>query len=122
MHRRTTRLAGLALALALGLTGCTAGSDDDPGADPVASPAPTAEPVIPSEGSAGAAGAVDWARYDPSTQPRIDALAAQGDCTGLHAEFDQALAADASTREATDSGTEDLLSYIDDRLREAGCE
>jgi hypothetical protein len=69
----------------------------------------------------GTSGGVDWANYDQSVRPRIDALAAAKDCAGLQNEFDTADANDAAQRSRTGDGNADLLDYIDQQLRDAGC-
>lgn len=62
-----------------------------------------------------------WDDYDPSVKVRIDDLEIGRDCVGLQAEFDTAYENDASTRERTGHGNADLMIYIDEALRAAGC-
>jgi len=91
MRRLTTTFA-LGLVAALVLTGC-------------------------GGGNAG----VDWSNYDSSVKARIDALEASADCTGLQDEFDTADANNAVQRERTGTGNNELMSYIDGLMRDAGC-
>ena len=70
-------------------------------------------------GSAG--GGVDWSNYAPSVRTRIDSLAATRDCSGLQREFDLADANDRAQRSRTGTGNADLMRYIDNELRGAGC-
>jgi hypothetical protein len=64
---------------------------------------------------------VDWAKYSPSVQGRINRLADEKDCSGLQDEFDTADVNDAATRSRTGEGNADLLAYIDYMLEKAGC-
>ena len=64
---------------------------------------------------------VDWSKYGDGLQERIDSLAAAADCSALQSEFDTAFDNDELTRERTGSGNADLMAYIDDKLRAAGC-
>lgn len=63
---------------------------------------------------------VPWEDY-PSVQSRIDGLAAAKDCAGLQAEFDTADANNAATEQRTGHNNADLMGYIDEALRSAGC-
>ncbi|QNN54598.1 hypothetical protein [Nocardioides mesophilus] len=54
---------------------------------------------------------VDWGEYASDVQDRIDGLANSADCAGLQTQFDNADA----------NGSVDLMSYIDVKLRDAGC-
>lgn len=60
-------------------------------------------------------------RYVADVVERIDVYASRGDCDALQEEFDAAEALDAAERDRTGEGTADLLAYIDDRMRKAGC-
>lgn len=64
---------------------------------------------------------VPWEDYSPTVRTRIDALASAKDCAGLQAEFDIADANNAATRERTGHNNADLMSYIDKKMRKAGC-
>lgn len=64
---------------------------------------------------------VPWGDYGADVQSRIDALAAVEDCAGLQAEFDAASANDTATRNRTGHGNLELMNYIDEWLRIAGC-
>jgi hypothetical protein len=64
---------------------------------------------------------VDWENYDSSVRIRIDRLASVGDCKGLQAEFDIAERNNAAQRRRTGDGNDDLMGYIDQKMRESGC-
>ena len=64
---------------------------------------------------------VDWENYAPEVRERIDSMAAAGDCADLQEEFDTAEANSEAQRARTGDGNADLMGYIDDRMREAGC-
>jgi major membrane immunogen (membrane-anchored lipoprotein) len=64
---------------------------------------------------------VDWSNYAPNVKVVIDDLAAQGDCRGLQKQFDQAEANDDAQRARTGSGSAGLMTYIDEKLKAAGC-
>lgn len=64
---------------------------------------------------------MDWSGYHPSVKERIDALAAARDCAGLQREHDVAWQNDDAQRARTGRGTADLMDYIDDKMRAAGC-
>lgn len=70
-----------------------------------------------SSGSSG----VQWDDYAPGTRARIDALAAARDCLALQAEFDQAEANGAATRARTGHNSAELMRYVDEAMRSAGC-
>ena len=65
---------------------------------------------------------VPWTDYGPEVKTRIDSMAAAKNCPGLRAEFDTADENSDATLAGT--GTYDnvaLMSYIDDKMRDAGC-
>jgi hypothetical protein len=64
---------------------------------------------------------VDWENYHPSVRQRIDSMAASGDCAGLQDEFNTAETNSDAQRARTGDGNADLMRYIDDRMRGAGC-
>jgi hypothetical protein len=64
---------------------------------------------------------VDWENYSPDVKTRIDQMAKARDCAGLQAEFNVADQNDDAQRARTGDGNADLMSYIDAKLREAGC-
>jgi hypothetical protein len=105
--RKAPILVTIGLCFVLG--GCTTSAPDDRNGGPER-PATTAE-----------AAEVDWENYSPSVQTRIDELGANKDCAGLQGEFDTAEANNANQREGVGDGNTDLMSYIDDKLKEAGC-
>jgi len=89
-----------ALLVAAILTGCAStGSEREP------EPAPE----------------VDWSRYAPQVESRIEDLASKGDCDGLQREFDTADANDDAMRKRTGEGTADLLDYLDAEMQAADC-
>ncbi len=72
-------------------------------------------------GCGGGNAGVDWSSYDASVKARIDSLETAADCTGLQSEFDIADANDAVQRERTGTGNAELMTYLDDLMRDAGC-
>lgn len=54
------------------------------------------------------ASAVDWSKYSPTVKTRIAGEVAAKDCAALQQEFNNAHAAD-------------LLAYLDNQMRAAGC-
>lgn len=79
--------------------------------------------AAPSDAESPAPDRVDvqWADYAPDLQDRIDALEAAGDCGELQNEFDTADANNAATHERTGHNNTQLMKYIDEALRAAGC-
>ncbi len=71
-------------------------------------------------GGAAEAG-VPWADYASGVRVRIDGLANEKDCAGLQAEFDTADANNAATMARVGHNNADLMGYIDDAMRRAGC-
>jgi hypothetical protein len=64
---------------------------------------------------------VDWENYALELKTRIDSLAASGDCAALQREFDIADATDDLPRDRVGDGNADLMSYIDQKMADAGC-
>jgi outer membrane biosynthesis protein TonB len=64
---------------------------------------------------------VDWENHAPTVKFRIDRLGVREDCDGLQEAFDNADANDAAQRNRTGDGNADLMGYIDQWLRHAGC-
>lgn len=64
---------------------------------------------------------VEWSKYAPAVQGRIDDLADDGDCRGLQQEFDTADKNDERVRQQSGTGTADLLDYIDAKMAAADC-
>ena len=62
-----------------------------------------------------------WKDYAPGVQQQIDALVAAKDCTGLQAQFDAADANSATVMAKTGHNNAELMRYIDDGERRAGC-
>lgn len=61
---------------------------------------------------------VDWTHYSPSVKIRIDKAAASQDCSVLQHEFDTAAGNNIpGVRETTD-----LMSYVESKMQDAGCE
>lgn len=76
------------------------------------SPTPTAPPTpVPFFGG----------KYSTTVRDRIEELAAAKDCAGLQREFDTAERNNLATFRRTGDGTADLMGYIDDKMRTAGC-
>lgn len=69
----------------------------------------------------GSAGGVPWGDYDPSVRIRIDALTVTKDCPALQAEFNTADAGNQVTMNRTGHNNAELMEYIDDQMRTAGC-
>lgn len=64
---------------------------------------------------------VNWENYDPSVRERIDSMAEAGDCEGLQQEFNTAETNSDMQRARVGEGNADLMGYIDEQLRAAGC-
>lgn len=64
---------------------------------------------------------VKWGDYDSALQGRIDDLATAKDCAGLQTEFDNADANSTATKQRTGHTNAALMSYIDGKLKDAGC-
>ncbi len=72
-------------------------------------------------GCGGGNAGVDWSNYDSSVKARIDGLEAAADCEGLQDEFNTADANDSVQRERTGTGNVELMTYLDELMRDAGC-
>ena len=107
--RPSFRLRGATAALVfvalLAASGCTPSDDSGRG----------------GAGGSGGSGGVPWQDYAPNLQSRIDDLADAKDCTALQSEFDVADANNAATRTRTGHNSADLMTYIDGKMRSAGC-
>lgn len=86
-------ISGFACLLVLTLVACS-GSD---------------EPDVPSS------------NYSPTVKTRIDDAASDKDCVALQREFDTADANDSAQRNRTGEGNGDLLTYIDNAMKDASC-
>jgi hypothetical protein len=64
---------------------------------------------------------VDWSNYSPAVRSRIDQAAAAKDCALLQSEFNTADSNDDAQRARTGNGNADLMSYIDAKMKSAGC-
>lgn len=105
------RLAAVTPVLALLLlSGCSM---------PSGTPRPveaTTEPPAASERTE-----VDWENYPGSQQQIIDEEEAEADCAALQEMFDIADNADDAQRDRTGDGNADLMGYIDEAMKLAGC-
>ena len=70
---------------------------------------------------AGSEGDVPWGDYASDLRQRIDAATDAQDCAELQAEFDAADANSDATMTRTGHNNADLMGYIDDAMRDAGC-
>ena len=109
--------------------------DVSPTFDPSASSAPTvfgspgstSDPLSPQATSTGpltvdqAAAAVNWSRFSPGVQAKVDAAAASGNCAELQTLRQTAQSNSASVLASTGQGTEDLVAYIEAQERAVGC-
>lgn len=65
---------------------------------------------------------VPWEDYSPDVKTRIDNLAANGNCKALQKEFDTAAkTSDATMARTGTHNNADLMDYIDQAMRDAGC-
>ena len=113
--RRTALVPIFAVALlTLTLAGC-APSRAEPSA-----PAPSDVPaeVTPTESDRTE---VPWEVYAPEVREGIDAATEAADCAALQAEFDTADANSEATMNRTGHNNADLMAYIDEAMRTAGC-
>ncbi len=62
-----------------------------------------------------------WSDYAPGLQARVDSLGTSRNCPELQAEFDTADANNELTRNHTGHSNADLMAYIDNTMRAAGC-
>jgi hypothetical protein len=74
-----------------------------------------------SPAAAPSDGGVPWSDYSPTVRAGIDAAAASKDCAALQAAFDSADANNATTMSRTGHNNAALMSYIDGKLKAAGC-
>lgn len=85
------------------------------------SSAPTAEASGKAGPTSNPMPEVVWSDYAPSVKTRIDAAAKSADCAALQTEFDQADANNEATRNRTGHSNTELMSYIDESMKRAGC-
>lgn len=71
--------------------------------------------------SCGSDPKMDWKNYSPDVKQRIEGYTASKDCAGLQREFDTADANNDAQRSRTGSNNADLMGYLDDLMRDAGC-
>jgi hypothetical protein len=95
-------------------------------ATPVPTPTPTTPPTQATAPETPRPPAtpkveVDWHNHAPEVRTRIDAMGAAKDCAGLQYEFDVAYQMDGPQRNRVGSGNADLMRYIDQWMRMAGC-
>lgn len=64
---------------------------------------------------------VPWSDYSPAVRERIDRALVNQDCRALQIEFDTADGNNKATMNRTGHGNTELMNYIDDSLRAAGC-
>lgn len=104
-------------------TACTASKDTSPTTASEGTLA-TSDTAVPDDTTATTEGStidVPWDDYAAQVKITIDDLAIAKDCTGLQAQFDTADANNEATMTRTGHNNADLMSYIDDKLRTAGC-
>lgn len=105
--RRTALILATLVLTSTALSGCARGSD----------PAHTPQPTDTADSRA----TVDWENYPPDFQRLIDESQEQNDCDTLQGMFEAADTADNRQRERTGDGNTDLMTYIDEALKLAGC-
>ncbi len=66
-------------------------------------------------------GGVQWADYLPAVKTELDDMAARYDCAGLQEKFDIADDNNVATMNRTGHNNAELMGYIDDLMRDAGC-
>ena len=64
---------------------------------------------------------VPWEDYDPGLKGRITTARDAKDCPGLQTMFDAADKNNEATMARAGHNNADLMSYIDDALKAAGC-
>lgn len=64
---------------------------------------------------------VPWEDYDPSVKETIDRMAKAGGCPGLQEQFDIADQNNEATMARTGHNNADLMDYIYEAMRDAGC-
>lgn len=105
------------MALTLFLAGC---GEEATAPDETPEPTPRAE-AKPKAKSKPQRAKVDWENYSPAVKSRIDRLTSRKNCAKLQSEFDIADGNDDAQRSRTGDGNADLMAYIDEGLRRAGC-
>ncbi len=108
-HRRRTPRTALAFTASLLLIGGLAGC----------SSSESANPSTPQDGFSSAE--VPWQDYAPEVKQQIDILVSQQKCNKLQREFDQADQLNDVTFNRTGHNNAELMAYIDDGMRAAGC-
>lgn len=71
--------------------------------------------------SSSSSSGVPWNDYAPSVRTTIDAAASSKDCTALQAQFNQADANNDIMKSRTGHNNAELMGYIDDAMKAAGC-
>jgi hypothetical protein len=134
-----TQMALAAVAAVLVLGGIGSALEDEP-TEPTAAPAastpaepspepslvPEPEPTVkapePTEtGPEPIDVDVPWGNYAPNVRVVIDDAYAAQDCQTLQQQFDSAFANNDAQRTRTGEGNDDLLRYLDEALKQAGC-
>lgn len=72
-------------------------------------------------GGGGGGGGVEWVDYAPGVRADLDDMAARSDCAGLQEKFDIADDNNVATMNRTGHNNAELMGYIDDLMRDAGC-
>ncbi len=72
-------------------------------------------------GGGGGSTSVQWGDYASDLKGRIDGEAARKDCAALQTDFDDADANNDATVARTGHNNAELMGYIDDAMRGAGC-
>lgn len=78
-------------------------------------------PAAPTASSRSPTSSVPWHDYSPAVKTRIDSAAADKDCAALQSKFNNADAGNAATRSRTGHNNSELMNYIDQSMRSAGC-
>jgi PBP1b-binding outer membrane lipoprotein LpoB len=100
------QLAIGSITLALLLSGCSASTGTTENSAP---------PVEQKTDS------VQWEDYGSTLKADIDALAASKDCNGLQEQFNNADANNTATMTRTGHNNAELMGYLDEALKTAGC-
>lgn len=111
MNIRSIVFAGSTSCLLLLVSGCS------PPSGRISTPAKPKKQDKPKQDAVK----VDWESHAPELKARIDKMAADGECKGLQEQFDIAERNNAAQRKRTGDGNDDLMGYIDQKMREAGC-
>lgn len=64
---------------------------------------------------------VPWENYHPDVKERIETMHAADNCAGLQVEFDTAYDNNTAQRERTGTGNSQLMNYLFDLQKDAGC-